>query len=159
MKLRRIPTGEAIAADIEELGDGDLRQISKSKRFSFDWTLEKVQGTDLYKLFIVETGLVVGLVSLIDIPEEFRVHLNLIESSKENIGKEKQLDHIAGCLIAFACELAFKRGYEGFVSLLPKTRLIDHYRNKYGFEQYGRMLAIEGKNSLSLIIKYLENGK
>lgn len=159
VKLKRILTGEEPDAAIEELSLNDLRQIAREKHFSFDWQLEKDQGLDLYKLYLEETDQIVGLMSLNDIPEEFRVHLNLIESSKENIGKEKQLDCIPGVLIAFACELAFRRGYDGFVSLVPKTKLIDHYKRKYGFEQYGRMLATEGANSMSLIIKYLENGK
>ena len=159
MKLRRIPTGEEFDAAIEQVTISDLGQIARSKRFLFDWELEKDQGFDLYKLYLTESGLIVGLMSLLDIPEEFRIHLNLIESSKENIGKEKQMDSIPGVLIAFACELAFRKGYGGFVSLVPKTKLIDHYRNKYGFEQYGRMLATEGENSFQLIVKYLEDGK
>ena len=135
------------------------RPRAVDERFLFDWELEKDQGFDLYKLYLTESGLIVGLMSLLDIPEEFRIHLNLIESSKENIGKEKQMDRIPGVLIAFACELAFRKGYGGFVSLVPKTKLIDHYRNKYGFQQYGRMLATEGENSFQLIVKYLENAK
>ncbi|MBK6901323.1 MAG: hypothetical protein IPH04_00530 [Saprospirales bacterium] len=159
MKLKKLPKGEAVDAEIEEAAGNDLRQILRSKNFLFDWQFEKKQGLELYKLYLAETGQIVGLMSLADIPEEFRIHLNLIESSKENIGKDKQIDHIPGALIAFACELAFKRGYDGFVSLVPKTKLIDLYKNKYGFEQYGRMLATEGTNSLSLIIKYLEDGR
>ena len=62
--------------------------------------------------------------SLIDYPEEYRIHLNLIEIQSKNQGKNKKIDRIAGCLIAFACELSFARGYYGFVSLQPKTRLI-----------------------------------
>lgn len=42
-----------------------------------------------------------------------------------------------------------------FVSLEPKTLLIDHYQAKYGFRQYGRYLGIEGPASQTLINKYL----
>ena len=41
------------------------------------------------------------------------------------------------------------------MSLLPKTKLIDLYQNKYGFRQFGRLLAVEGKSSQFLIQKYL----
>lgn len=50
---------------------------------------------------------------------------------------------------------SFNQGYKGFVSLTPKTRLIDYYIQQYGFFQYGRNLAIEGEASMNLIKKYL----
>lgn len=90
-------------------------------------------------------------------PEEYRVHLNLLEVSTRHQGKNKEIDLIAGCLIAFAAALAIKRGYYGFVSLLPKTELIDHYQDKYGFRQYGRYLGIEGSSSQTLINQYLRH--
>ena len=71
---------------------------------------------------------ILGVISLIDYPEEYRVYLNLLEVGKPNRGKHKQIDSIAGCLIAFAASIAIKRGYFGFVSLEPKTALIELYR-------------------------------
>ena len=94
--------------------------------------------------------------SVIDYPEEYRIHLNLIEISSSTIGKSKKIENIAGCLIAFACQLAFIRGYAGFVSLQPKTRLIALYQDKYGFRQYGRLLAVEQNSSRLLINNYLD---
>ena len=69
----------------------------------------------------------------------------------------KIYENIAGCLIAWACRLAFIRGYYGFVSLVPKTRLIEHYKNAYGFEQFGRQLAVDTEQSHRLIKQYLKN--
>ncbi|MEL6842068.1 MAG: hypothetical protein AAFP02_02550 [Bacteroidota bacterium] len=97
------------------------------------------------------------MMSLIDLPQEYRIHLNLLEVGKSNQGKEKEIAHIAACLISFAAECAFKRGYFGFVSLEPKTVLIEHYKRKYGFQQYGRYLALEGADSQTLIETYLED--
>lgn len=88
-------------------------------------------------------------------PHDNRIHLNLLEIAKPYQGKGKEIDFIAGCLIAFAAELSIKRGYDGFVSLEPKTRLIDHYIDVYGFIRYGRYLAIEGEVSQSLVFNYL----
>ena len=107
--------------------------------------------TKLYTLG--EEDDVLGVVSLIDVQEELRIHLNLIEVSRTHVGRKKKLDNIAGCLIAFACSIAFKRNYGGFVSLLPKTELIDLYQDKYGFRQYGRLLAVEFDSSKLLVDK------
>jgi len=154
MKITRKVSGELIAVVIGELTAADIAKIRRSKEFVFDWELE--QPTELYKLYLKDDeSQILGLLSLKDYPEELRIHINLIEVIKSQVGKTKTLDHIAGCLIAYACALAFSRGYEGFVSLQPKTRLIDLYQDKYGFRQYGRLLAVEYEISKQLIDKYI----
>jgi hypothetical protein len=158
MKLIVVKSGEELDAVIEPVTDADLLKIARDERFLFDWKKENNKGGIIYKLFVVETGVIVGLISQKDMPKDFRIHLNLIESSKENVGAHKRIDRIPGCLIAFACAIAFKNGYNGFVSLIPKTELINHYIRKYGFRNYGKMLAIEDVNARLLIVKYLENG-
>lgn len=91
--------------------------------------------------------------SISDFPREKRIHINLLEASKENVGKGKKVKNIAGNLIAYACKIAFKKGYDGFVSLLPKSKLVGHYM-AYGFNKVGRFLAIFLKTSADIISKY-----
>lgn len=154
MKLKHKTSGKSLEAVISEVADKDYRAIKKDSGFSFDWETEK--GYEVYKIYLLsDDNAILGLMSLIDIPEEYRMHLNLLEVSKMHQGKGKEIDLIAGCLIAFAAEAAIKRGYYGFVSLEPKTRLIGHYQDKYGFRQYGRYLGIEGLASQTLVNKYL----
>lgn len=154
MKLKHNPSGQSLEAVISEVANKDYNVIKKDSGFSFDWEIEKEY--EVYKIYLLsDENTILGLTSLIDIPEEYRIHLNLLEISKPHQGKGKVLNFIAGCLIAFAAELAIKRGYYGFVSLEPKTLLIDHYQSKYGFRQYGRYLGIEGLASQTLINKYL----
>lgn len=148
--------GELLSSAISELIEKDYKNIKKDKRFSFNWDIEKKH--EVYKIYLLsQDKSILGLMSLIDRPDEYRIHLNLLEISKENQGKDKEIDFIAGCLIAFAASAAYKRGYYGFVSLEPKTKLIDLYQDKYGFRQYGRYLGIEGDASQFLIEKYLTN--
>lgn len=154
MKLLHIVSGKSLDAGIEEIKEEDLGWIESSSEFSFDWSTE--QFYEIYKIFLLEDRRnVLGIMSLIDRPDEYRIHLNLLEVSKSNQGRNKSIDNIAACLIAFAAENAFKRGYYGFVSLEPKTLLIEHYQKNYGFSQYGRYLGIEGKSSRILINKFL----
>jgi len=156
MELKHNPSGKSLEAAISEVASKDYSAIKKDSNFSFDWEIEKEY--EVYKIYLLsDEKTILGLMSLIDIPEEYRIHLNLLEVSKPHRGKDKTIDFIAGCLIAFAAELAIKRGYYGFVSLEPKTLLIDHYQSNYGFRQYGRYLGIEGPASQTLVNKYLEN--
>ena len=64
------------------------------------------------------------------------------------------MEYVAGCLISFAVQLSFEKGYLGFTSLIPKTKLIGLYVEKYGFSQFGRQLAIEKQAAIQLIEKY-----
>jgi hypothetical protein len=144
---------QKIPAEIVEISEVALLEILEEGNFAFDWQAEIHY--DLYALQIIQNGHIVGLMALKDVKDELRIEIMLLESSKDNIGASKTYDKIAGCLIAKACRLSFAKGYYGFVSLVPKTQLIEHYKNAYGFEQFGRQLAVESAQSNYLIKKYL----
>jgi len=140
---------EIIAVDKKELTRAQL------KRFEFDW--RKEFDYELYKLILCGSKKILGLMSLVIISNELRIEIRLLESSKENVGNGKEYDRIAGCMIAFACRLSFKYGFDGFVSLIPKTNLIEYYMSKYNLSKMGRHLVTEGDNSQRLIMEYIEN--
>lgn len=154
MQLLHVLSNKEVEAEIDLLSQNEFYTIGESKRFEFDWLSEMKH--PVYKIYLVENGIPLGLIALADIQIELRININLIEVSSENIGRKKDYDKIAGCLLAFAAREAFKKGYEGFISLLPKTQLIDLYCSRYGFQQYGRYLALEGASSFSLIQTYLK---
>lgn len=153
MKLLSMRSGEETEAEIARMEEEDYNEIASGGRFSFDW--KKERENLVYKIRFIGREDILGLISLIDIPKEYRLHINLIESSAENQGKNKLIGRIPGCLIAYAARLAFDKGYAGFVSLTPKTELIDHYITAYGFRPQGIELAIDGRASRALILKYL----
>lgn len=146
-------TQEEIPAEIIPISAKQLKQVMATKQFDFNW-LEEVHH-HLYAIRAVETVDILGLLALKDVPSEQRIEIILVEVSKRNRGKNKILERIAGCLIAWACRQAFDKKYNGFVSLVPKTELIVHYRKKYGFLKYGFHLVIHSNNSQSLINEYL----
>jgi len=80
---------------------------------------------------------ILGLISVEDIPKEYRLHIHLVENSNANKGRDKAYDNIAGCLIAHTCEMAFEKNYDGFVSLKPKTEITKLYKDNYGFMEMG----------------------
>ncbi|WPV66383.1 hypothetical protein [Chitinophaga sp. LS1] len=136
VRLKNLKTGELVEAVIEPVVAKDFALIKKSKdRFDkFDWSNQKKK--EVYKLRLKEDDLIVGLLCIIDHqdPGVDAIEIELLEASNENIGKGKTYDQIGGCLIAFACRESFKRGHGGCVFLTPKTSLINHYANKYGFK-------------------------
>lgn len=110
---------------------------------------------DVYKLRIRGTDDILGLVSLETLHEESRIEIRLLAVSKENRGMHKKYEHIAGNLIAFACIISVKLfGEWACVSLVPKTKLIDHYMTKYSMLQAGKSLFLDGRELIELIKRY-----
>jgi len=143
-------TGKKAKVRITSIKPSELRKL---KDFEFDWSKEKEYET--FKLSLISNGEILGLLSIDKAVEELRIEIRLLEISAKNVGKNKTYDRIAGILIAFACKESFRNGFFGFVSLIPKTRLIKHYEQKYGFQQFGRQLAIELEASELLMNRYL----
>ncbi|WP_291906334.1 hypothetical protein [Chitinophaga sp. CB10] len=165
VKIRETGTGSLVDAVIEPVTLKDYKIIKQSTgRFNkFDWSLYKKK--EVYKLRLKANTTILGLMCLIDHtdPDTNAIEIALLEVSVENIGNNKQYDYIGGCLIAFACRESFKRGHEGFVSLVPKSSLIEHYTQHYGFEYFPMqtpsrpcgLMVLYDHLARNLIMKYL----
>ena len=138
--------------EITLVEDVDYKVLSKSRYF-FDWKIE--QKYEVYKLRIVGSNEILGLISLERNPDEWRVHIRLLTVSKENKGKEKQYDKIAGNLIAYAAKIAVSEYAEyACISLRPKSQVAKHYIDKYKMTPTGMTLSIEVPEILNLINLY-----
>ena len=94
-----------------------------------------------------------GLISITD--NNDHIFMNLIESAKFNKGKNKLYEGVPGNLVAFACRLAFEKGYDGIVSFIAKTKLINHYKTSLGASIFhGYQMFIDTPVALKLIRKY-----
>ncbi len=84
--------------------------------------------------------------------------MHLVESAAFNKGKNKVYFGVSGNLVAFACRLSFQRGFEGNISFLAKSQLVDHYEKTLGALHFGgRVMIIDSKAALNLINKYFKN--
>lgn len=138
--------------DIVRLNLNEFGSLSKTRYF-FDWKTEKEN--EVYKLSIKGSQDILGLVSLIVDEKEKRIEINLLAVSKENRGKNKIYDRIAGNLIAWACRIGVKRfEKEACVSLISKTQLKNHYKVTYGMIDAGISLALIGQSLLKILETY-----
>ena len=150
--ITHIQSSSEIEVAIGHVKEEDHKKITKSK-FFFNWKTEKEN--EVYKLMIAGTDEMLGLMSHINFPEEQRLQINLLTVAKENRGKDKIYDGIAGNLIAYACREG-NRLYaeEACVSLQPKTELKKHYMEFYGMHDAGMQVFLEGPNLFRLLEKY-----
>lgn len=135
---------------VKRLDDNDYKGLTK-RLFYFDWKTEK--SNDVYKLILQDE--ILGLMPCLHHRNEERIEIVLLAVSKENRGRNKKYDRIAGNLIAFACKEVMKHhGIDGCVSLVPKTQLKQHYSECYGMIDAGRQLFLEGPSLLKLLNEY-----
>jgi hypothetical protein len=145
-------TGNKHLVKISLVDSVDYKALNK-ERYFFDWKEE--QNFEVYKLCVVGSSEILGLISLERIPNEWRVHIRLLTVSFENQGKKKIYDNIAGNLIAHAAKIAVADYAElACVSLRPKTEIAKHYIDKYNMISTGLTLSIEVPEILNLINLY-----
>jgi hypothetical protein len=150
MFLIKTAGGDKLRAIIEPIEKADFKKLTRS-RFAFNWKAM----TNIYKLSIAGQSEILGVISILAIDKEERIEIKLLAVSKENVGPNKTYERIAGNLIAFVAKTSVLRyGANAAISLIPKTELGQHYMNKYGFEQAGRSLFLEGEKMINIINEF-----
>lgn len=159
MRLIRRADQEEVQATIVRAIDEDFERINSSGQFVFDWRLE--MHNDVFKLILQESDAnILGLISVENLIDEKRIHINLLEISKSNRGHDRQYEKIAGCLFAFSARLSILLGYNGFVTLEAKNdKLSEHYHTKYGFIAETILMYISFEEAQALIKKYIDDEK
>ena len=83
--------------------------------------------------------------------------MHLIENAKFNKGKSKLYAGVPGNLVAFACQKAFSKGYDGFLAFDAKASLINHYQQTlYATHFKATKMFIETPAALRLINQYFK---
>ena len=150
-------SGDVFDTDIFQLSGKDIKQINKAV-WQFNWQEQlKLSERETYKLVIKNNPKIIqGLISLSD--QGDHIYMHLIESAPFNLGRNKIYVGIPGNLVAFACRIAFHRGFEGYVSFTAKTMLIEHYQKTLGAKNIGgNLMVINTEAASRLIDKYFKN--
>lgn len=156
--IENVVSGDSFQTEISILNSEDIKTISKKNGWVFDWKLEfRNPIKEVYKLTIIgNPNIIQGLVC-IEVKSD-HVFMHLIESAPFNKGKNKVYNGVPGNLVAFVCKLSFQRGFQGAISFLSKSQLIEHYEKTLGaFHLSNRVMIIETKEALKLIGKYFPN--
>ncbi len=156
--IENVLTGDSFPTNVTLLSTADLKTVTKKNGWQFDWKYElKQPEREVYKLTIPNNiSIIQGLISL-EIKSD-HIYMHLVESAPFNKGKSKVYSGVPGNLVAFTCRLSFQRGFEGNVSFISKTQLIDHYSKTLGALHFGgRLMIIESGAALILIDKYFKN--
>jgi hypothetical protein len=132
----------------------------KKTEWVFNWQAEiKDKSKEIYGLTTISNPEIIhGIISLTDKGDH--IFMDLIESAKFNKGKKKLYKGVAGNLVAFACKTAFEKGYDGVVSFIAKTTLIEHYTLTLGAKLFGgNRMFIDTREAYILTMKYFKDFK
>lgn len=155
--IENVLTGEVFDTEVVRLMARQQRQVQKAV-WQFDWLRELQDRTkEVYKLTTVNNPTIIqGLVSLSD--KQDHVFMHLIESAAFNRGPGKVYVGVPGNLVAYACKVAFDKGYEGFIAFDAKTQLIPHYQQTLGATHFrGLRMFIETFAARHLVSKYFNS--
>lgn len=132
-------SGEVFETIISQISE--TRKIKKSD-WVFEWHSEiKSNSKSVFCLTTLNNQKIIqGLISITD--KRDHIFMDLIESAKFNKGKSKLYKGVAGNLVAFACKTSIEKGYEGVVSFISKTQLIDHYTETLGAKLFSANRSI-----------------
>jgi hypothetical protein len=125
-------------------------KIIKQTEWAFNWQNElKDKSKLVYKLTTASNPTIIhGLI------------MDLIESAKFNKGKNKLYKGVAGNLVAFGCKMSFEKKYDGIVSFIAKTQLVEHYQQTLGAKLFGgNRMFIDTREAFILTTQYFKDFK
>ncbi len=156
--IKNTISGDSFRTEISNFSNKDLKQVTKKKDWNFNWKIEFTDNSkEVYKLTIVNNpDIIQGLLSLTI--EKDHVFMNLVESAPFNIGKNKLYEGVAGNLVAYACKVSFRHGFDGYIAFTSKTKLIEHYEKTLGaYHIGGHRMIIPTQSAELLIEKYFKS--
>jgi hypothetical protein len=155
--IENVISGDSFATEVSILLKEELKNVTKTKGWLFDWKSEyKHPEREIFKLTIVGNPNIIQGLLCIETKED-HVYMHLLENAPFNRGKDKVYAGVAGNLVAFACKVSFQRGFEGNISFLSKSQLVEYYKKSLGALHFGgRIMIIETQSALKLIGKYFK---
>jgi hypothetical protein len=158
--IENIRTKESFETLILPLTATDLKTITKANGWKFDWKTEVGNKNKMVRKLVINNAgnknIIHGLIS-ISLLNGY-VEMNLIENAPFNLGKQKEYNGVAGNLVAYACEVSFANGFEGYVSFVAKTDLIQHYFDTLKADiLFGNKMVIETNAAKKLVSKYFKD--
>jgi len=155
-----VSSGLTFETDATKIDNQFIKDIHKKNGWKFNWKREfKTPHREIFKLTLKKNKNV--LLGMISLEMKFdHIHLHLVESSPPNIGKQKEFLGIGGNLFAFACKVSKDCGFEGNISFIAKTNLIQYYSINLDAQHLGNgKMIIKEYSATTLINKYFPDEK
>ena len=154
VKILDVKRNKLTGAVISKIKAIDFDALAENQAFkTFDWDGRVNSLHQIYRLIKADTML--RLVQIFYNEYFDAIEINILESSHENVGRNKTYDYIAGCLIAFVCLRSLKK-YSGNVIAIHQKETKEIYIGKYNMVVFGdHYVKSDNFNSHLLVDGYL----
>ncbi len=167
VKILEVSADELKDALIREGKAKELPSMHDNWRFNFPSQLRKLPNARAYILVTEDTPNIIEGCMIFEMKGRELPYMAFLEVAPQNKGIEKEFDHVAGCLIAFAFSLTsvnvVKDYYRNilYFDVLEETeeetkKLMRHYSKKYNAKLVsGTRMVIADEDGHNLVKKYL----
>ncbi|MDE3840237.1 hypothetical protein C0966_12900 [Bacillus methanolicus] len=154
--LEHRESGEIYPTEVNEATKEDLKQIGPEFGWNnFDWVMYlKHPSCELKKLTIKGDDRIQGLIAY-EVKQGW-VNIHLVESAPWNI-KSKEFLGVGPHLFAIACKRSFELGFDGYVTFVSKSKLVEHYQKTLNAKILNpriRQMVLDTEASKQLVSTY-----
>lgn len=124
------------------------------KGWKFKWNKTEEKGYIIYELFLKDSDIVQGRISLkID---GGVADVDIVETAPHNYGHKGKYEGVGAHLFAIACQCSWEAGCDGFVAFTAKSNLVEHYMETLNARIFfDRRMYIDEDAANILLDKYI----
>lgn len=156
--LIRTKDNKTVKTEVKEINT----QHYNFKDWEFNWVEESKKRNKILGLFAENDKRLQGIVEYYENKERQLLEVVLVEiapfnnrHNPKNFLKSKEYLGVGGHLFAEIARISFEKGYDGYVSFLAKTNLIEHYKKILGAKQLSYIeMYIDDEAAMKLVKKY-----
>lgn len=116
---------------IKPISEKDAMLMKKYEKWRFNWSDKDLCDCTIYALYVEDSGLTQGLIACREYKGRGNVdgyiEVALAEANPKNVGKTGRYKGVGAHLFSIASRLSFDLGYEGYVTFVSKSDLVEHY--------------------------------
>ena len=133
--------------------------MQKFEKWKFDWSNSDLDDCSIYALYVKGTKQTQGLIACREYKNQNNVkgyiEVVLAEANPKNVGLRGRYKGVGAHLFSIASRLSFDLGYDGYVTFVSKTDLIQHYIDELHAEVlFGSNMQLNSEASRRLLEIY-----
>lgn len=144
---------------IGHISSATASQMQKYEKWSFDWNDSDLDDCSIYALYVEGSKQTQGLIACREYKDQNQtkgyIEVALAEANPQNVGAEGRYKGVGAHLFSIASRLSLDLGYDGYVTFISKTDLIQHYIDELHAEiLFGSNMQLSPEASKRLVNIY-----
>lgn len=144
---------------IDSISPKAASEMQKYEKWKFDWSDQDLRDCLIYALYVESTKATQGLIACREYKTQGNtkgyIEVVLAEANPKNVGIMGKYKGVGAHLFSIASRLSLDLGYDGFVTFVSKTDLVQHYIDELHAELlFGSNMQLSTNASKYLVEMY-----